>query len=439
MRRIAVTVALSCAAAFVASVAPIAHAAPGCFGHPATIVGTSGHDELVGTEGRDVIVGRGGEDRISARGGRDLICGGALTDFVEGGAGNDRIKGGTGDDFVKSGPGDDRVWTGPGSQEGLFGGPGNDRLFGGPGERDGFLGGPGDDLMDGGRGSDVAEFFDSPQGVVVDLAGDTATGHGTDRLVSIEGAGGSNHDDVLLGDEGSNLLVGQEGDDTIRAFGSGEEGELLVGGAGRNVIDGGQGPDFVTYDDSPAPIHADLSEGVATGWGSDTLEGIESLIGSDFDDSFVGDDGNNRIAGGFGDDLLDGGAGIDEVSYFDSFEPVAIDLAQGSATGWGTDRVEGFEDVWGSSFDDTLSGDAAANTIFGSGGRDSIFGVAGDDNLVGGRGEDVADGGAGTDTCDVETEVACELHPPSEARHDLMPTTTWLPYPAATYPRRGSP
>jgi len=121
-----------------------------------------------------------------------------------------------------------------------------------------------------------------------------------------------------------------------------------------------------------------------------------------------------------------------------SFE-TDIDLAQGSATGWGTDRVEGFEDVWGSSFDDTLSGDAAANTIFGSGGRDSIFGVAGDDNLVGGRGEDAADGGAGTDTCDVETEIACELHPPSVARHILMPTTTWLPYPAATYPRRGSP
>jgi Ca2+-binding RTX toxin-like protein len=35
-----------------------------CFGHEATIVGTSGPDQIVGTAGRDVIVGDRGHDVI---------------------------------------------------------------------------------------------------------------------------------------------------------------------------------------------------------------------------------------------------------------------------------------------------------------------------------------------------------------------------------------
>ncbi len=45
-----------------------------CHGLTATIVGTSGADELNGTSGRDVIVGLGGNDEIDGNGGNDVIC-----------------------------------------------------------------------------------------------------------------------------------------------------------------------------------------------------------------------------------------------------------------------------------------------------------------------------------------------------------------------------
>jgi Ca2+-binding RTX toxin-like protein len=46
---------------------------PTCHGESATIVGTSGADNLHGTSGHDVIVGRGGNDVIDGRGGNDTI------------------------------------------------------------------------------------------------------------------------------------------------------------------------------------------------------------------------------------------------------------------------------------------------------------------------------------------------------------------------------
>ena len=53
-----------------------ATAAPLCFGHEATIVGSSGSDTIHGTPGPDVIVGRAGGDFIEGRRGDDVICGG---------------------------------------------------------------------------------------------------------------------------------------------------------------------------------------------------------------------------------------------------------------------------------------------------------------------------------------------------------------------------
>jgi hypothetical protein len=72
---------LLCSAALtVASVVvPVipADAAPSCFGHAATIVGTAKDDDIQGTAGNDVIVTLGGNDSVSGRAGNDLICTGA--------------------------------------------------------------------------------------------------------------------------------------------------------------------------------------------------------------------------------------------------------------------------------------------------------------------------------------------------------------------------
>jgi len=87
-----------------------------------------------------------------------------------------------------------------------------------------------------------------------------------------------------------------------------------------------------------------------------------------------------------------------------------VDLAAGTAVGWGSD-LHGIEDVTGSGRADVLIGDEGANRIGGGSGDDAISGAGSDDILVGNRGVDEADGGAGSDACDAETEIACEGDP----------------------------
>lgn len=421
------TVTLALVSGTVLAVPPAASAAPTCFREVATIVGTPGDDHLVGTAGRDVIVGGGGWDEIAGRGGGDLLCGGDGPDFLEGGRGNDRVDGGRGSDTAHGGPGEDRIRTGRGSVEALSGGPGADRLSGGVGSFDGLIGGAGSDRMDGGQGQDIAHFFDAPGGIVADLETDTATGHGSDVVLDIEGLVGSNFDDELRGDDGSNLLVGQEGNDTILARGSGamtERADLLDGGPGDDVLDGGEGGDLVTFEDADTGVTVDLSLGTAAGWGSDSMSGIEGAIGSFFDDALIGDAADNAFAGGAGDDEIDGGPGVDEVAYYDARGGVVVDLTVGAATGWGSDTLANLEDVTGSARADRLVGDTLANAIEGGSGRDVLVGRAGDDDLRGGDGTDRANGGEGADACDAERELNCESDPAVGMRS--ASTAAWL-------------
>ena len=162
-----------------------------CMGARATMVGTSGADEMYGTAWPDVIVGLGGADLIHGNDGDDIICAGPNTatsaqagrvqgfDYVFGGSGNDLIVGGAGVDVLLGGKGEDRLYGGPNPQllvaaptggrvpfrEQLF--PGRTYFWMDGSSIDMLLGGPGDDLLananndgnpdtgDGGRGRDV--------------------------------------------------------------------------------------------------------------------------------------------------------------------------------------------------------------------------------------------------------------------------------------------
>ena len=114
-------IALVSALAFLG--APGAAASQTCFGHKATIVGTSGNDQLIGTAARDIIVAGRGRDRVRARRGNDLVCGGPGFDRLFLGRGADKAKGGRGKDHVDGG----------GGQDFLDGGGGTDLLDGGAG------------------------------------------------------------------------------------------------------------------------------------------------------------------------------------------------------------------------------------------------------------------------------------------------------------------
>lgn len=185
----------------------------------------------------------------------------------------------------------------------------------------------------------------------------------------------------------------------------GEGNDFLQGTIASDILNGGSGNDtasFVTaFSSSTTGVTVDLNrQGAAQNTvaaGMDTLTGIENLIGSRYDDTLIGDANANVIEGGLGNDTLVGGAGNDTASYAGATAGVRVSLAlQGSAQNTGsagTDTLSGFQDLLGSAFNDTLTGDASENVISGGAGDDTLDPGA---NAVGNI--DLLDGGAGSDT-----------------------------------------
>lgn len=137
----------------------------------------------------------------------------------------------------------------------------------------------------------------------------------------------------------------------------------MDGGGGDDLLEGDAGADIVTFEDAPVPVTVDLTLGTATGWGADSLSGIEAIVGSSFDDALTGDAQDNAFAAGTGDDAIDGRGGTDQAAYFDAAGSVVADLRAGVTTGWGTDTLLGVEDLTGSGSADTLTGDDGPNAI----------------------------------------------------------------------------
>jgi Ca2+-binding RTX toxin-like protein len=138
----------------------------------------------------------------------------------------------------------------------------------------------------------------------------------------------------------------------------------------------------------------------------DQLTGIENLVGSAHGDTLGGDAGHNRLDGGLGEDLLEGGAGadtlvggadVDTASYAASPAGVTIQLhlvtPQISGGDGDGDALSTIENLMGSTHDDWLSGNGAANLLIGVDGADSLFGANRADTLVGGAGADTLRGG----------------------------------------------
>lgn len=137
--------------------------------------------------------------------------------------------------------------------------------------------------------------------------------------------------------------------------------------------------------------------------GNDTLKGLagdDVLAGHDGDDILQGGAGDDYLLGGAGNDTLDGGDGNDWAAYEDATAGVKVDLnltgAQNTGGG-GTDKLTSIENVYGSAFNDTLTGNAGDNMLVGDAGNDTITGGKGNDTLWGDAGTDVLDGGDGDD------------------------------------------
>ena len=188
-----------------------------------------------GSGGNDTILGGFGRDYINSGDGNDLIDGGAGDDWIDGGDAaftfaiyDDASGPVTADLAARTASGDgtdtlanvnsligssyDDVLAGDDQINLILGGSGNDSINA-RGSADMFSGDAGDDIIDGGPGRDAIVYYDSPQGVVVNLGTGKAVGWGTDRLQHVEDADGSRHADRLLGNGAVNRLEGEAGDD----------------------------------------------------------------------------------------------------------------------------------------------------------------------------------------------------------------------------------
>lgn len=288
------------------------------------------------------------------------------------------IAGGTSDDVFTLGSGganlnvgeavDDADVTLTGGTWALLGHEGSDTVSvaggkgtGSPAVSASVDGGAGDDtvqgaaggsVLDGGDGLDTID-YSAASSVQADLSAETgqpATGGPADTLLGFEDLVGTPGNDRLVGNSTDNLLAGGAGDDA------------LDGRGGNDVLNGGQGRDVLDLSSWGKSVEVDLVAGEAKGQGTDSLAGIENVIGTAKGDVLKGDAGDNALRGGDGADEIRGNEGRDAVT--------------------------------------------------GGLGNDLLFGGADADRLDGGKGKDQLDGGEGKDTCipgaDPDAWTGCE-------------------------------
>ncbi|MBC6438772.1 MAG: calcium-binding protein [Rhodobacteraceae bacterium] len=193
--------------------------------------------------------------------------------------------------------------------------------------------------------------------------------NGNDGNDTLEGVGGN---DLLNGEGGNDLLNGGDGNDTLNG-----------GALGTDTLNGGAGRDWADYSASGSAVTITLLAGTGTGGYAqgDVFINIEHLIGSAHNDNLTGNGGRNILRGGVGADTLDGGAGRDRLDYRDSDEGVTVNLATNTASGGHAqgDKLKSIENITGSAYGDTLTGNDKKNNLRGAEGADTLDGGAGRD------------------------------------------------------------
>ncbi|WP_299424483.1 calcium-binding protein [uncultured Shimia sp.] len=380
----------------------------------------------------------GFESVDGSRSGHDVIHGTSGANTIRTFGGDDRVYAGKGNDTVNLGDGNDYVRVGGGAEE-----------------------------FHGGDGNDYLSYYDSRNGVNVNLATNEVSGSwaANDKISGFENVSGSKTgDDTITGTSGANKIKTYGGDDLIFAGGGndkvyagkgndtvnlGDGNDYVRVGGGREEFHGGGGNDYLSYYDSRNGVNVNLATNEVSGsWASnDTISGFENVSGSKTGDDTItgtsgankiktyggddlifaggGDDtvyagkGNDRVFLGHGDDYVvagggaesfDGGAGDDMISYRNSRSGVVIDLQANTASGsWAAnDKVKNFENVvgsdtghdiiFGTSGQNILDGFRGDDRLYGRDGDDWLMGRDGDDQLFGGDGSDLLRGGAGNNT-----------------------------------------
>jgi Ca2+-binding RTX toxin-like protein len=272
-----------------------------------TLHGEQGNDTLYGEQGNDTLYGGDGDDRLTGGEGTDLLVGGNGNDLYviddeldtinDQGSLSDRdrvnvrgsfsaytLPNGIEDASLQAtncnsltGNQSNNNLVGNGNGNSIDGGSGNDTVNGGDGN-DVIIGGDGggNDLYQGGNGIDTVNYSSVVTNrVTVDLATGSASGDGTDNLLSIENVIGGSRNDVITGSSVNNTLNGGGGTDR------------LTGGGGADRLAGGVGADVFRY--------LTITDSNVTAANRDTIVDFNGRAGDRIDLSSI--DANSRLSG----------------------------------------------------------------------------------------------------------------------------------------------
>ncbi|TXH37069.1 MAG: hypothetical protein E6Q98_09240 [Rhodospirillaceae bacterium] len=419
--------------------------------------GNDGDDIVTGRDLNDQIYGDAGADRLTGGGGNDILTGAEGDDVLAGSSGKDQLFADAGTDTLKW-DSEDSFFGGEGFDTldaDLATGDAIDLRGTNARGLERILTGDGTDTVTVNLGQILAETADhqfvadlgnGADTLKIDLAGDWWTETTADPVLGPTGATAG----IFIA--GLTARSFTNGTDTVTIFSNAETVEIVpaptmpIFTSGNDTVDfdqitAGSYPAGSQYDalagDDFVELPSNAAAAAAAGFDpAQTLhlgEGNDTVIGGNLDDHAAGDNGNDVLIGGLGndtfdggsgqdqltgaegndtllggadddilngaagDDHLDGGAGIDQADY--SFAPaVTVDLLAGTATGDGHDTLVNIENVAGSTLNDTITGNAAANRLDGGGGHDVLHGGGGNDTLDGGASTDQVFGDDGNDT-----------------------------------------
>lgn len=284
----------------------------------------------IGSDGADTIFGSNGNDVLSGGLSGDMLFGGSGNDILVGGAGGNSLYGQSGADIFRA-SGRNLLDT--------FGS--ENRIY---------------DFKQGEDKIDISAFeissFDQLQYILEEFGPGNTRFDAFYRYESYSFTIDNIAFDKLKSSDfiyytGASLdRTGTDGND--RMFGS-RYGDLLSGGVGNDELYGGNG--------------------------DDTLNG-----GQDYD-GLAGGNGNDTLIGGTGADALLGENGSDTASYIYAKAGVTVNLLNslynsGEAAG---DIFISIENLTGSRYVDSLTGDANNNVLMGAGGGDLLYGGEGRD------------------------------------------------------------
>lgn len=337
------------------------------------IIAGGGDDSIWGRGGDDHIEAGYGVDRVHGDDGDDVIVNAGTdigeTDFLHGGEGNDVIHGGSGLALVFGNQGKDFLIAGPDGKE-MFGGTGDDFMLGGEGG-DFLLGNEGSDWIEAGNGFDTTAgdnselFFNSTiLGHDVMFAGqnehDFDAESGDDIMVQGESvmrnegmygydwaihkgnteAADSDLQVKIFTTEQGNVL--RDRFDQVEALSGWNKNDVLRGDNRTNVPDGEADPE-----DSPS---ADLPEtrldnNELSHAGLNRIDGLRTLLGDwvsaaptgpgvDLEKAVAFDAGNILLGGG-GSDVIEGRGGNDLIDG-DSWLNVRIAIKNSSGQEFAT-------------------------------------------------------------------------------------------------------